>query len=94
MDKPNIKHRIAKLKRQLKLDKPPNLCYNPILDGKAGNMKLPKQCVYCRHKLTCHKESNNGQGLRVFKYAKNLAFFTTVVKEPRVQEVTNEWQKS
>tara|TARA_R100001244_G_scaffold77810_1_gene61541 strand:+ start:17 stop:892 length:876 start_codon:yes stop_codon:yes gene_type:complete len=94
MDKPNIKHRIAKLKRQLKLDKPPNLCYNPILDGKAGNMKLPKQCVYCRHKLTCHKESNNGQGLRVFKYSKNLAFFTTVVKEPRVQEVTNEWQKS
>jgi len=94
MDKPNIKHRIAKLKRQLKLDNPPSLCYNPILDGKAGNMKLPKQCVYCRHKLTCHKDSNNGEGLRVFKYAKNLAFFTTVVKEPRVQEVTNEWQKS
>ena len=94
MDKPNIKHRIAKLKRELKLDNPPEMCYNPISDGKAGNMKLPKQCVYCRHKLTCHKDSNNGEGLRVFKYAKNLAFFTTVVKEPRVQEITNEWQKS
>ena len=94
MDKPNIKHRIAKLKRELKLDNPPEMCYNPIPEGTAGNMKLPKQCVYCRHKLTCHKDSNNGEGLRVFKYAKNLAFFTTVVKEPRVQEITNEWQKS
>ena len=94
MDKPNIKHRIAKLKRELKLDNPPEMCYNPIPDGKSGNMKLPKQCVYCRHKFTCHKDSNNGQGLRVFKYAKNLAFFTTVVKQPRVEEVTNEWQKS
>jgi len=94
MDKPNIKHRIAKLKRELKLDNPPEMCYNPIPEGTSGNMKLPKQCVYCRHKFTCHKDSNNGQGLRVFKYAKNLAFFTTVVKQPRVEEVTNEWQKS
>ena len=94
IDKPNIKYRISKLKKQLKLDNPPSMCYNPIPDGKSGNMKLPKQCIYCRHKFTCHKDSNNGKGLRVFKYAKNLEFFTTVVKQPRVQEITDEWQKS
>lgn len=93
IDKPNIKYRISKLKKQLKLDNPPSMCYNPIPDGKSGNMKLPKQCIYCRHKFTCHKDSNNGKGLRVFKYAKNLEFFTTVVKQPRVQEITDEWQK-
>ena len=93
IDKPNIKYRIAKLKRELKLATPPALCYNPIPDGKSGNMKLPRGCVYCRHKIECHKDSNNGAGLRIFKYAKNLSFLTTVVKEPRVQEITGEWQK-
>jgi len=56
-------------------------------------MKLARGCVYCRHKIECHKDSNNGAGLRIFKYAKNLSFLTTVVKEPRVQEITGEWQK-
>ena len=93
IDKPNIKHRIAKLKRELKLATPPALCYNPIPDGKSGNMKLPRGCVWCRHKIECHKDSNNGAGLRIFKYSKNLSFLTTVVKEPRVQEITSEWQK-
>ncbi len=94
MDKPNIKHRISKLKKELKLATPPALCYNPTPEGTSGNMKLPRQCVYCRHKIECHKDSNNGTGLRIFKYSKNLSFLTTVVKEPRVEEITSEWKKS
>ena len=78
----------------MKLDTPPELCYNPIPDGKAGNMKLPRECTYCRHKFECHKDSNDGQGLRVFKYSDGLRYFTQTPNVPKVIEVTDEWTKS
>lgn len=87
-DKPNAKNRIREVKKALKLDNPPELCYTTIPEGKAGNMKLPRGCTYCRHKNECHKDANDGQGLRVFKYSKGLMYLTKVVKEPNVQEIT------
>lgn len=87
-DKPNIKKKIKDVKAAVKLDKPPNLCYNPIPDGKSGNMQLPRECVYCRHKFECHKDSNEGKGLRVFKYSNGLRYLTQVPKVPNVIEVT------
>ena len=93
-DKPNIKKRITDIKKLVKLETPPELCYNPIPEGKSGNMKLPRECTYCRHKFECHKDSNSGQGLRVFKYSDGLRYFTQVPSEPKVIEVTNEWTKS
>ena len=56
-------------------------------------MKLPRGCIYCRHKLECHKDTNEGKGLRVFQYAKGLAYLTKVMKEPKVKEITNEFKK-
>jgi len=93
-DKPNIKKRITDIKKQVKLATPPELCYNPIPEGKAGNMKLPRECTYCRHKFECHKDSNDGQGLRVFKYSDGLRYFTQTPNVPKVIEVTDEWTKS
>ena len=87
-DKPNIKKKIRDVKAAVKLDKPPNLCYNPIPDGKSGNMQLPRECIYCRHKFECHKDSNEGKGLRVFKYSNGLRYLTQVPKVPNVIEVT------
>ena len=46
------------------------------------------------HKIECHKDSNNGLGLRIFDYARGPAFFTEVAVEPRVQEITNEWEEN
>jgi hypothetical protein len=94
LDKPNIKKRITTLKRQIKSDNPPELCYNPIPEGTSGNMKIARGCTWCRHKFECHKDSNLGMGLRVFKYAKKFEYLTNVAKLPRVQEVTDEWKKS
>ena len=71
----------------------PEPCYELVADGKSGNMKLHRPCVWCRHKFECHKDSNIGMGLRVFKYAKKFEYLTNVAKLPRVQEVTNEWKK-
>ena len=93
LDKPNIETKIDTVKKSLKKQTPPELCYLPIPDSTSGNMKLPRGCFFCRHKVECHKDSNNGKGLRVFKYAKGLTYLTQVVKEPKVEEITNEFKK-
>jgi hypothetical protein len=49
-------------------------------------MKLPKGCTWCKYKYECHKDSNDGQGLRTFKYSNGLAYLTKVVSEPKVEE--------
>ena len=93
-DKPNIKKKIRDVKKAIKLDKPPQRCYNPEPEGSSGNMKLPKECVYCRHKFECHSDANDGLGLRVFKYSRGYSYLTQTPRPPKVIEVTNEWQKS
>ena len=71
-----------------KLTSPPNKCYDDVPDGKSGNMKLAKGCVYCRHKFECHADANDGKGLRVFKYSTGYRYLTQVPKPPNVIEVT------
>ena len=87
LDKPNITERIKDLKHKLKLASPPELCYAPVPEGKSGNMKLHRNCVYCPHKYVCHKDTNNGEGLRTFKYSRGLVHFTKIKKEPKVDEI-------
>ncbi len=87
MDKPTIKSQIKNVKKAIKLDTPPEKCYNPIPEGAKGNEKLSRQCVFCPHKYDCWSDSNNGHGLRVFKYSKGLTYLTKVVSPPRVEEV-------
>lgn len=81
LDKPNSHKLITKVKNSLASDTPPDLCYEPVPEGKAGNMKLAKNCVYCPHKFRCYPN------LRVFKYSKGLTYFTKIVSEPKVEEV-------
>ena len=82
LDKPNIRYLISKVKKAMDLDNPPEeICYSPIPEGKSGNMKLPKQCVYCSHKRKCYPD------LRVFKYSKGLTYLVKVVNEPKVEEI-------
>ena len=87
LDKPNINTKINTLLSELKLDKPPELCYTPIPDGKKGNIKLPKGCSWCKYKHECHKDANDGAGLRTFKYSTGYTYLTQVVAEPKVDEV-------
>jgi len=87
LDKPNINTKINNTISALNVDTPPELCYNPIPDGKKGNLKLPKGCSWCKYKFECHKDSNNGRGLRVFKYANSLSYLTHVESEPKVEEL-------
>ena len=87
LDKPNITTTINKLVPALKLDTPPDLCYDLIADGKKGNIKLPKGCSWCKYKYQCHQDANDGDGLRTFRYSNGLTYLTTVVVEPKVEEL-------
>jgi hypothetical protein len=87
IEKPNIVSKIDNVKELIVKDTPPDFCYPTVPEGVSGNMKLAKNCGWCPHKIECHKDSNDGKGLRVFNYAKGPVYFTQVVKEPKVEEI-------
>ena len=87
LDKPNVVLKIGFLQKILNLLTPPERCYQPIPDGSKGNMKLPRQCSFCDFKFECHKDANDGQGLRVFKYSKGPVYLTKVESLPKVEEL-------
>ena len=90
--KPNAKDLINNLKEKLTQNEPPEKCYQPIPHDKTGNLKLPVGCVYCSHKFICHADSNDGDGLRVFKYANSNVFMTKVISQPKVEEITSQYE--
>ena len=85
-NKIDVKQKISSLIPALGVDTPPERCYTPIPDGKKGNMKLPKPCSWCKYKYDCHRDANNGEGLRTFKYSNGLVYLTEVVVKPKVEE--------
>ena len=86
-DKIDTSKRIKTIRKAFKSKTPPDKCYPEIPEGTKGNMKIHRGCSYCPHKFVCHSDSNDGQGLRGFRYAKGVVYFTKVVKEPNVEEV-------
>tara|TARA_R110002020_G_scaffold256930_1_gene470602 strand:- start:354 stop:1178 length:825 start_codon:yes stop_codon:yes gene_type:complete len=81
MDTINVSKRIDHLRNILSVDTVPELCYNPIPEGKSGNMKLANDCVYCPYKFDCFPDT------RVFKYSNKNVYLSKVIKEPVVEEV-------
>jgi hypothetical protein len=86
-DKINASERISYLGEVLASDEPPEKCYEDVPEGAKGNMKLSRGCSYCPHKFLCHADANDGEGLRAFRYAKGITYFTKVEKAPNVEEV-------
>ena len=89
MEMINAKQRIEYLKGAMDKDDPPDRCYSDVPDGASGNRKLFIGCVYCPHNITCWSDTNEGKGLRIFNYANGPRYFTKVVKEPNVEEITS-----
>lgn len=82
----DVVSRIDYLRKALARDTAPERCYEPVQDGQSGNMVLPSDCSYCPFKFECWKDTNDGNGLRVFDYSNKPKYFTHVTKEPRVLE--------
>ena len=77
--------RIGYLKEIMPHLLPPSRCYSEVTES-SGNRKLGFNCKYCDFKAECWKDSNNGQGLRKYNYARGPEYFTHVQREPRVEE--------
>lgn len=71
-------------KSQINSGDVPDRSFQPVPDGKSGNMKLDTFCSYCSVKSACHPN------LRTFLYSTGPRYLTTVAKVPDVYEVTNE----
>jgi len=59
----------------------PERCYEPVPDGKSGNLALGLTCRYCDHKRTCWP------GMRTFMYSNGPKFLVEVKREPDVPEI-------
>jgi len=88
MDMINPEVRIEQLKALLEEDTPPDRCYDPVPDGKSGNMRLAVGCSFCDFRAHCWSDANGGKGIRTFQYSNGPKQFVRVVKEPDVPEIT------
>ena len=79
--------RIDHLKKVIDLDDAPEKCYDPVPMGTSGNYIIDFPCRYCDFKTRCWQDANGGKGLRKFKYANGIKYFTKVVVEPKVEEL-------
>ena len=79
--KEDITERVKRVKKLVEQPEPLKWCYQPIPDGKSGNLKLAIGCSYCQFKDHCYPD------LRVFNYSYGPKFLVEVVNEPRVQEI-------
>lgn len=71
---------VVAAKLMSRMPKEPHREFDPIPDGKSGNMKLPAACSYCDYKWQCHP------GLRGFAYSSGPIYLTRVAKLPAVPE--------
>jgi hypothetical protein len=78
---PNATKRMEEIKEVVKGPQP-KPCYEPVPDGKSGNMKLPVGCSYCKFRKKCWPEA------RTFIYSTGPRYLTKVTKVPKVLEVT------
>lgn len=61
--------------------KAPPRGFEPVPDGKSGNLKLGINCSYCDFKSKCYPD------LRTFLYSSGPVFLTKVERTPNVPEV-------
>jgi hypothetical protein len=84
----SIAERIKHIKEAVKSETPPERCYEPVADGKSGNMKLGVGCSYCAYKHECW-----GKDLRTFIYANGPRYLVKTVNTPNVIEVNKDGNK-
>ena len=84
----SIVDRIKNIKKVVKQAEPPKRCYEPVADGKSGNMKLAVGCSYCAYKHQCW-----GDEIRTFIYSTGPRYLVKVENVPSVLEVDKDGNK-
>jgi hypothetical protein len=81
----DVVERVQEIKKAMGADELPSVCYEPVPDGKSGNLKLASGCAYCQFKHTCWPE------MRTFSYASGPRYLVKVEREPRALEVPDDF---
>jgi len=80
----DIAARARHLQAMVKLPEVPQHCFQPVPEGKSGNMKLATGCSYCAYKDSCWPQA------RKFLYSKGPTYLVEVKNEPKVSEVVKD----
>ena len=75
----DVAERVNYLKKLVGSDSLPELCFQPVPDGKSGNERLDTGCAYCEFKHNCYPN------LETYVYASGPKYCTKVNREPRVK---------
>ena len=81
----DIVDRVKYLKAMVLSAQVPTVCYEPVPEGTAGNMRLASGCTYCDYRENCWPEA------REFGYSGRHKWLTKVLKAPRVLEIPKEF---
>lgn len=83
----DVAERVRYLKSLVSGDSVPIHCFDPVPDGKSGNMRLATGCSYCDFRQDCWPQA------RTYYYATGPKYLVEVVREPKVTgiEVPNEF---
>ena len=79
---PDVEQRIENLRFVETMQEPPERGFFDEPYGKSGNMVLGVNCSYCEYKHHCWP------GLRTFIGSRGPVFFTKIIREPKMTEVT------
>ena len=79
--KEDIVERVRHVKKMVKLEGIPELCFEPLPDGKSGNRRLAVGCSYCQFKASCYPR------LRAFAYSTGPRFLIDLKNQPKVREI-------
>ena len=77
----DMNEHVSYIKKVVKQAEPPDVCYEPVADGKSGNKKLAVGCSYCTYKKVCWPS------VRGFLYSTGPRYLVEVAHEPKVQEI-------
>lgn len=84
-DLDDVRSRISLVRDTVASKDEPQRCYEPVPEGKSGNLRLGVGCSYCPHKFHCYRDANDGAGLKTYYYSGGPKFLIKVAKEPRVR---------
>ena len=85
----DIESKIVKIINAVTTVEESSVCkaFEPVAYGSSGNKALPTACSYCPYKQKCWESSNEGKGLKGYKYSSGPVWFTTVKKVPNVPSI-------
>lgn len=76
----DIAAKVRHIKKMVGLEEP-KPCFEPVPEGKSGNMKLQNGCGWCDYREHCWPDAKG------FQYSSGVTWLTQVIKMPKVSPI-------